>query len=166
MGQTSTFRVNVSGQHDSDETNVLSGEPTRAIAIPEMKQEYGDGTGTDQCNAFYEKVWTAAAAADSHDLTGGLTDAFGTALTFTKIRELIIRNRSTTTGQNLTVAGNFITTAVLGGTTPTITVPPGGMLRIGSPVDGFTVTATTADVLSVDPGANTISYDLIIAGTV
>lgn len=168
MGVTADIKLTVSGKHESDATGILSGVPNRSIAIPEFKQVYGDGTSANQVNAIIDQTRSVAGSPENLDLTGGLTDAFGNAVTFALIRDLIIRNRSETSGQDLELSGNFVTGALLADWVDDslkIRVPPGGTFRLASPVDGFTVTGTLQDVLTVDPGANTISYDLVILGT-
>jgi len=46
-----------------------------------------------------------------------------------------------------------------------VNVGPDGYLLVWSPIDGYAVTATSADILQIDPGANTIAYDIVIIGT-
>jgi hypothetical protein len=55
----------------------------------------------------------------------------------------------------------------LGGTLPTITVPPGGEVLLTAPVSGWTVTAATGDILKIvnSAGSTSVDYDIIIAGT-
>jgi hypothetical protein len=131
-----------------------------------FSQSWTSGTGNNQCNALFADTRTAAGATDSLDLYGGLTDAYGTTLNFTKIRGVLVRNQATTTAFVLKLAGSFMTGPVLNGTTPELEVNPSGIWYQTNPIDGWTVTNTTQDVLSVNPGANTIIYDIIIMGTV
>jgi hypothetical protein len=46
-----------------------------------------------------------------------------------------------------------------------ITIGPGGVYHVRDPIDGYTVTNTTAERITLDPGANTFDVDLIILGT-
>ena len=95
-----------------------------------------------------------------------MTDVFGDAANFAKVRALYIRNKSTTTGEKLTIGGASSNAFPLfPQTTYTYEIDPGGEFKDSSPVDGKTVTAGTADKLKIDPGAATITFDIVIAGT-
>ena len=139
--------------------------PLEQLAIAK-DQELGNGTGANQANAFFSDSDNLVGESVNLDLFGGLTDAFGTTLNFVKIRELVIHNLSTVSGEVLTLSGNFLTTDVLGGAAPTVIVEPKGHFRVSSPVDGYDVTNATADVITIDSGSDTIAYDIIIIGTV
>lgn len=124
-----------------------------------------NGTGDNKADRFFRVSASAAAAAVTYDLdSGDLVDIYGNAITFTKIRALVIVNKSTTSGEILTIGGDWFTTKVLSGTTPSLDIQPDSTLFLTAAIDGYVVTATSADVLSIDPGANTISYDLILVG--
>jgi len=131
-----------------------------------VSQTWGSGTGDNQANEFWSDRRSLAATSENIDLYGGLTDGFGNTINFATLREILILNRSAVSGEDLTISGNFITTAVLGGTTPTLTVPAGGRFNLSKPVDGFTVTNSSADIITIDAGAATISFDLFLIGTV
>lgn len=139
-----------------------------ALAIA-VKQDYASGTGAQQGNQFFSDSRSVNGSSENLDLAGGLTDAFGTTLTFTKIRHLAFHNKSTVAAETLLISGNFVTGALLSGWVDDdvkIIVPPRGWLVLSSPEDGYTVTGTSQDIVKVDPGANNISYDLYIIGTV
>ena len=55
---------------------------------------------------------------------------------------------------------------MLGGGSSTIILGPDGWSVLTSPVDGFTVTAASGDILTLDSGANDVAYDIFLAGTV
>ncbi len=160
--------LTLTSKHTLSGTYTSSGDlttPTESVAISDS-QAYTNGTGANQANAFFSDTRSLAVSTpETIDLTADLTDAFGTTLALTSIREIIIRNNSTTSGEDITISGNVLG-AFLGATTETITVPPGGEWSQKSPIDGFTVTNTTQDQLTVTPGAYALTYDLIITGTV
>lgn len=158
---TATTSSDVSGQYKS------SGKLTTAtdtLAIGSKSHTYLDGSGNNQANTIWSNQSAPAATPDTIDLTGGITDIFGTALTLTRVKYLEIRNQSTTSGDDLTIAGNFIAASVLNGTAPSVNLPAGGKFIVEAPIGGFAVTVLTADTISVDPGAKTITYDIIIVG--
>ncbi len=125
-----------------------------------------NGTGDNKSDRVALISATASASPDTYDLDGGsdVVDEFGNGITFTKIRGLFIRNKSVTATEKLIIGGDWFTTAVLNGTTPSLDLQPDSFLFLTSAVDGYTVTAGTGDVLSIDPSADTIAYDLILIG--
>lgn len=142
--------------------------PTDPLGF-EKSQVWTSGTGNNQCNAAFSDRRTLTATAETLDLYGGLTDAFGNTLNFVKVRELWIQNRSETATEQLLLSGTFVTGALLSGwvnDAVKIPVGPGAQMRFSNPIDGWTVTDTTQDELKVDAGADTIIYDIVILGTV
>ena len=77
-------------------------------------QAWTSGTGDQQANRFFSDS-KAISAIENIDLSGVLKDAFGNTLTMTAIKELWIRNKSTTSGDNLTIAGTWFLNSILTG---------------------------------------------------
>lgn len=125
------------------------------------------GTGLDNADRIYHARPTAAASADSFDLTAVLLDVFGNAITFTKIKGIIIRNRSAVAGETLAVGGNANALVNwVANATDIVNVGPDSLFILWNPsLAGYGVTATTGDILDVDPGAATIIYDIVLIGT-
>lgn len=123
---------------------------------------YTYGTSAGQAN-FYAEATASISGGSSIDLYGGLSDAFGQTGNLTVVRELIVVNTSTTAGQNLVLTGNFITAAL--GTVTNIAVQPGGCVRFSSPTDGYTVTTSTQDTITLTPSSGTLIYKLAVVGT-
>lgn len=131
---------------------------------------FTDGSGANQANKLFTDTRTlAASASESLDLNGVLTDAFGAVLNFTKIRALIIAASAANT--NDVIVGNAASNGFVswcGGATNTVTVKPGGLFMLVAPdVNGYAVTAATADLLKVlNGGAGTsIDYTITILGS-
>ena len=138
--------------------------PKDPIAIS-LSQAFANGTGSNQGNEFFSDRRTLAGTSETIDLTSDLTNAFGVTIVFAKIKAIIIHNLSTATTEILTVDGNAVENAGwLTGTTPAQVIGPDGWYILTSPVDGLTITNTTQDQLTIDSGADTITYDLIIIG--
>jgi hypothetical protein len=131
--------------------------------------QMASGTSSNQANALFEDTRTlVASATEELDLYGGLTDAFGTTLNFVTIKA--IRIKAATANTNNVVVGNASSnpfTGPLGGTTPTLTIPPGGLVMLVAPVSGWAVTNASSDKLRFTNSAGTtsVSYDLIVVGT-
>jgi len=123
-----------------------------------------NGTGDDQANEIFADTRTLTATSETLDLTSTLANFAGTTIVYTALKGVWIFNRSTTGGEDLIVSGNFGT--ILGGTTPTVTLKPGFGILLAGTLTGYTVTNTSADQLKIDAGAATISYDIVLIGTV
>lgn len=129
---------------------------TTPIAITK-KQDYTNGTGSEQCDLH---VADTRAGTETIDLNSTLTDIFGVTANFATIRELTIVNRRTASGEDIVLTGNFITGAL--GTITSVTVEPGGVFHVSSPIDGFTVTGGSQDSITVTGAA--YAYDIIVEG--
>jgi hypothetical protein len=128
-----------------------------------------DGAAINQAN----RVWTdrrtlAASGTENLDLAAVLLDAFGTAITFARVRALIVAAASTNTN-NVLVGGaasngfvNWVSDA-----TDVVVVRPGGLLALVAPdATAYAVTAATGDILKVTNSAGTtgVTYDIAIVG--
>lgn len=90
---TATCDLTVRGsfEKDTDLTSLIDAFATGSNDFDAITMELTNGTGTGQANSKWEDTRTLAALAnDDLDLAGGLTDAFGATITFTKIKLLII----------------------------------------------------------------------------
>lgn len=134
-----------------------------------ISNAFADGTGADQA----QKLWTdqrtlTASATEELDLAGGLTDVFGTALTLTKVKALIIKAAAANTN-NVIVGGaaSNAWAAAVGAANDTITVRPGGTLVLIAPDStGYAVTAGTGDLLKIanSAGSTSVTYDIAVLG--
>lgn len=163
---TATFNLVGSYSKASD-----LGTLAEAINYTNSPVKYTNGTGANQVNAFWSDTRTLTATSESFDLdlasgAGSIIDKFGDQLVFTKIKQLFIRNRSTTTLEKLLVSGDFLGSALVVGTEHIWKIGPGGSRLIDDPIDGMAITAGSGDGLTVNAGAFTISYDILILGTV
>lgn len=142
----------------NDQRGILAFPATDSLAT---------GTAINQASKLWYDTRTLSAASDELDLAGGVTDAFGTALTFAKIKKLVIRNNVTTAGYTLTVGPgttNGIST-IWGATTDSEIIGPDGFMVKANPSDGFVITGGSADTLLIDAGSATVTYDIIVIGT-
>lgn len=128
-----------------------------------------DGTGANQAKSVWADERTLAASADEDiDLAGGVNDIFGSAITFTKIKALIVVAAAGNT--NDVVIGGAEATAlasIFGATTDTLKVKPGGMVALVAPdANGYAVGAGTADLLKVanSGGGTGVTYTIIVVG--
>ncbi|GIM88754.1 hypothetical protein [Paractinoplanes toevensis] len=133
--------------------------------------DLANGTAAGQADKIFHDTRTLAASANEDlDLAGVLTDALGGALTFVRIKALIIAAAAGNTN-NVIVGGaasnGFITW--VGAATHTIAVRPGAVLSLvagAADATGYVVTAATGDLLRVanSSSGSTVTYDIIVVG--
>jgi hypothetical protein len=130
----------------------------------------GSGTGAGKADKVYQGRRTlAASATEDLDLAGVLTDAFGAAITFVKVKGLFIAASASNT--NSVVLGNATSNAwaTLLNATGTVTLRPGaalGFIAGTAESAAYSVTASTGDILKVanSAGGSSVSYDICIVG--
>ena len=130
----------------------------------------GSGTGTGKADKVYQARRTiAASGSEDLDLAGVLLDAFGSAITFAKVKGLFIAASAANT--NNVILGNATSNAwaTLLNATGTLTLRPGaalGVLAGAADATTYAVTASTGDILKVanSAGGSTVSYDICIVG--
>lgn len=128
------------------------------------------GTGANQADKIFSDQRTlAASATENLDLAAVLLDAYGVAITFAKIKAILIAAASGNTNDVL-VGGHGSAAMVnwVSDATDKIVVKPGGLFALVAPgATAYAVTATTADMLTVaNSGAGTsVTYDVILIGT-
>jgi hypothetical protein len=135
-------------------------------SLVEVTSSQASGTTSGKQDLLWEDTGTAAISTPVDiDLAGSLTDKFGVAVVFAEITRLTIKNNETGTGKTLTVgAGSSPWISWLKATGDAIVIAPGGTFVLDNPLDGYPVTATTADILRLDPGANSVNYTIQILG--
>lgn len=129
-----------------------------------------NGTSANQANMMWMDTRTlTASSSDSLDVYGGLTDAFGATINFTRLKGIIIFAAAANTN-NLLIGGDAASIATLvGNINDVLVIRPGGFLAICSPdATGYAITLTTADILKIanSAGSTSVTYDIILIGTV
>ena len=126
------------------------------------------GTGLDNADLVFHDSRTLAATSEDLDLAASLSDSFGNTLTFVKVKGIFIKNTSTTAGDILSVGGAAANQFInwVGNSSDIINIGPDGVLFLWDPsLAAYAVTAGTGDLLKIDAGGNTITYEIIIIGT-
>lgn len=126
-----------------------------------------DGTGTGKANAIWSDTRTiAASSSENLDLAGVLADAFGNALTFTKVKAIMVKAAAANTNDvHVGGAASNGFTAPFADATDIAKVKPGGVFLWVYPA-GATVTASTGDILKManSSSGTGVTYDIIIVG--
>ena len=134
-------------------------------AIESFGINFTNGTGSGQADLFFQINVPAlgTSATSTYDLDANtMTDPFGNTLTFVKVKAILLSHTGTSSASSIKLGGDFITTANIG----TNNIVAGSSILITDKT-GYTVTATSADVLTVtnNDGSNTANYDLFLIGT-
>lgn len=116
---------------------------------------------------FVDNRTLAASATENLDLAGVLTDPLGAALTFANVKVMLFKAAAGNT--NNVLVGGHASAAFLGpfaDASDVISIPPGGCALFVHPGAGWTVTATTADMIKVanSAGGTGVTYDVVILG--
>lgn len=148
----------------------VSQDLVTAHALTQLSRGFAlsNGTGVNQADKIWSDTRTlAASGTEDIDLAGVLTDIFGAALTFARIKIMMIAAWGANT--NNVVVGNAATNGFItwvGGATHTVSVRPGGLLVVAAPDAGYAVTASTGDLLHVINSAagTSVTYDIVLVG--
>jgi hypothetical protein len=164
---TTTVNHGVAAHYTGTNTLGTSGFDLSLQAQPPISLQ--NGYGNNQADLIYTATATIAASSSATlDLYGGLTDPFGATLNFAKIKLIKITAKATNT--NSVVVGNAGSNPFLGplgGTTPTLTIPPGGMIVLAAPIAGWAVTNSSTDNLKIanSSSGTGVDYTIVIVGT-
>jgi hypothetical protein len=148
--------------------NSLGGAAEYRREYAEALTTLANGVGAGQADRLYVARRTIAASANEDlDLAGGLTDPLGAALTFAKLKGLLIKAAEGNTN-NVRVtrpATNGVPIYLAAGDGEDVQ-PDGTLLKLW-PGAGIVVTAATGDLINIaNSGAGTgVTYDVILVGT-
>lgn len=129
-----------------------------------------DGNAANKAELVYLKTDSVTASGtDSWDLAGSLTDAFGNTITCTKLKGVIVWNKSSTAGDILNVIRPATDGAAIFGADGDLSaIGPGGLFAWIVP-SAAAVTVTGGDTDNIDitetGGANTVSYQIMFICT-
>lgn len=128
-----------------------------------------NGTGAGQVDKVWDDIRTIAiSGTDDIDLVGVLTDAFGTALSFARVKGLFVAADAGNTN-NVIVGGAAATQWVgpFGAAAHTVAVRPGGFFGIAcADATGWPAVGGASDLLRIaNGGAGTaVTYSIVILG--
>ena len=153
----------------------LTSDPDIGTATHVINKTYRtaftNGTGANQGNmAWQDSGSISASSSTDFDLAGSLTDAFGTTITFTSVKGILIYSDSAN-GDNLSVGGDGAApfSTIFADGSDELLIHPGGKVYLEAPgANGYVVTATTADILEItnlDSGG-AATYEIILIGEI
>lgn len=130
-----------------------------------LSSALASGVGANQADKVYSEVGKSLAGNYDLDLAGVLTDAFGVALTFARVKALVVIADPTNTGQIIIGNGANPFFGMFGAAAHTCNVRAGGCAVFFAPdATAWPVTAATADILRFAPSAGTQLMDFAILG--
>lgn len=149
----------------------VSGGVDQTIELFKILQ---NGTTSD----LVDRVWysspstpLAASSSTTFDLAGSLEDIYGNAITFAKVKAIVVKNLSTTAGVDLSLGPNSSngfggSNGVWGDVSDRSTIQAQGLFFWYDP-NGVAVTAGTADTLYLAnlSGSASCAYQILILGT-
>lgn len=124
---------------------------------------FTNGTGAGQVSGLYQssQTFSGTTASLNFGSGGGLTDSYGTAVSWTKLKAVYVNNTGTSA---ITIGGgtNPITTML--NSTGTLTLPAGAWTVIATPdAAGWAITASTACNLNFT-GTSGQTFQVVAAG--
>jgi hypothetical protein len=122
---------------------------------------YNSGNGSGQFDKVHSDI---AAVTTDYDVAGVVTDATGAAITMTKLGLIVAENRGTTSGNMMYVGGDANSVLFCGAAADFIKLGPQGFAILCNPIDGWTVTAATGDVVEINHNSGTFDHAVIVAG--
>jgi hypothetical protein len=165
MGLSAELRIKLSARKTGSQD---FGGPDFSPVLEKLFQ-IADGAGGIQADIIWlDERGYSASTADAIDLYGVLTDAFGAVINAAEIVGVFILNESKAGVRGtvtLTVgAGSAPWFGMFGATGNSIKVPPGGMFALIAPdANGLgAITPTTADILTITPGAGSGAYQIAV----
>lgn len=165
MAVSATVKASISARHTRS-IDLGTGTSDLSAAI---SQAFTDGVGAGQVNlVFSDQRTLSASATENLDLAGGsLTDIYGTALTFARIKAVIVKAATGNTNdvQVTRPASNGVPIFMAAG--DGIALAPGAaFLWMAPTAAGVVVTASTGDLLTItnSAGSTSVTYDILILG--
>lgn len=126
------------------------------------------GTSSGKADRFYQDDFSiAGSGSTNYDLAGSLTGGLGAAAVFAKVKAIVLV--ASPGNVNSIVVGNGTAPFVgpFGAGTESVSIPPGGLLMLTAPAAGWSVTATTGDILKLanSSSGTAVAGKLFVIGT-
>jgi hypothetical protein len=164
MPLSSKISVSFSGQH----TTALDLGTTTLPFSAALALTLATGTGANQADrVFTDERTLIASATEDLDLAAVLLDAFGQAITFAKLKGILVVAAAGNTNDVLVSRPAANGVPLFAAAADAIPVKPGGFFAWALPGTGITVTAGTADLLTFtnSAGGTPVTYEVILIGT-
>jgi hypothetical protein len=165
MTLNSTVTVSV----QANLTSVLDLVTATAPLSTRVNKVLTSGTGANQADLVFSDTRTLAASANEDlDLAGALSSAFGSTLTFAKVKLVYIAAASGNTNSVRVTRPASNGVPLFLAASDGLDVRPGGVFLWMAPdATAVTVTAGTGDLINVanSSSGTSVTYDVVILGT-
>lgn len=161
--------VNLLLKLDASQLSSLDLSAAVNALLQDFSATLSNGTGAGQASQMWSDTrQLAASASENLDLAGSLVNAFGQTITFTKVKLILVRAKSTNNAANNVNVSRAASNGlpVFLAASDGVPLAPGAIFLFFDPT-GVTVTGGTGDLLTVanSAGTNTVDYDIVIIGT-
>jgi len=162
-GVNADVTVRAEGTYSGAATS--AGTPSFRFNLGDLTQ-LSPGTGVGFADKLYYAQRTiAASSTENLDLAGALTDPLGATITCAKVKSLtFVAAAGNTNSVVVGGAGSNTFVGPFADATDKISIPPGGAITLTHPGAGWTVTASTGDILLVanSSSGSGVTYDVLI----
>lgn len=157
--------VSVRAEGTYSGTALAGGTPSFRFSVGDVTQ-LNPGTGTGFADKMYYGVRTiAASGTENLDLAGSLADPLGATITCAKVKSLtFIADAANTNNVVVGGAGSNTFTGPFSDATDKVAIAPGSAMTFTHAGAGWTVTASTGDILLVanSSSGTSVTYQVVI----
>jgi len=149
-------------------THSVTGITTVSEQIPVLLSwTHATGTNANQMTQLWRSRQSlVASGTNSHNIAGGITNAFGEALTITTVRFFaVVVDDAQGNGVEVGGAATQPFSAWAGDATDTVLVIPGGLFMTVAPTKAAFAVSTNSYIQVKNSGTNAISYDVWVGGS-
>ncbi len=165
MSLTAVVKVSI----EADQKSPLDLADVRFQPLIQAVRNLENGTGLNQVNQLFTDQRTlTASASEELDLSGGLNDAFGNSIAFTKVKGvLVIAASGNTNDVNITRPASSGVPIFLNASDGMPVKPNGFFMWTAPDAGGVTVTNSSADriALANSAGGSAVTYNIAIIGS-
>jgi hypothetical protein len=153
-----------------DVVTLVQSNPTALAAAQAMLQlggaiKYMAGSSAGQVNTAYSVAALAVVAGAPQSLKfvtdGALVDALNNVINLANVKFIVIQAAVTNTA-NVVISGDLLNSIF--GSTFSLTLAPGAMLKVIDPGTGWTVTGSAADTITITSASVTQTVAVLVGG--
>lgn len=164
MALASTVRVSV----NATKSKTADFEDASSVIGKALSIALTDGAGANQADLIFKDTVTLAASGTADlDLSGSLTDVYGAAQVFARLKAIIvIAAAANTNNVNVTRPASNGVPLFLAASDGLPVKPGGAFVWVAPDATGVVVTASTGDLITFTNSAGTtsVTYDVILIG--
>ena len=137
------------------------GAPTVKVHPFVYDKTFSSGNGSGQFDRVYSDVASSSTAMDFSD---AITDAGGTALSCSKLGLIAVKCKGTSTADVCRVGEDAASVPFMGAAADYAIIGADGLYLQISPITGWTITGTTADIVDINHTTGTWDHEVLVLG--